>query len=50
MRDVLEANRVTVETRGGELVISWAGNRASVLMTGPAVSVFEGELELPRSA
>ena len=50
MRDVLEANPVTVETRGGELAISWAGNGASVLMTGPAVSVFEGELELPRPA
>ena len=38
--------RVTVTTRGGDLVISWAKEAAPVLMTGPAVSVFEGELSL----
>jgi diaminopimelate epimerase len=43
MRGVLE-RRVTVATRGGELVISWAGEGQPVLMTGPAVTVFEGEL------
>ena len=38
--------RVDVEARGGQLNIEWAGAGASVLMTGPAVTVFEGEIEL----
>jgi len=38
---------VRVATRGGELVIAWGGIDAPVLMTGPAVSVFEGEIDLP---
>ena len=37
---------VRVHTRGGELSISWAGEGQPVLMTGPAVTVFEGEIEL----
>jgi diaminopimelate epimerase len=37
---------VSVHTRGGDLVIEWAGPGHAVLMTGPAVTVFEGELEL----
>jgi diaminopimelate epimerase len=37
---------VRVETRGGELSIAWRGPGTSVLMTGPAVSVFEGSLDL----
>jgi diaminopimelate epimerase len=37
---------VKVATRGGDLSIAWAGNGASVMLTGPAVSVFEGEIEL----
>jgi diaminopimelate epimerase len=37
---------VTVATRGGDLGISWAGERAPVMMTGPAVAVFEGEMEI----
>jgi len=39
-------SRVTVSTRGGDLVIVWAGVGQPVLMTGPAVTVFEGEIEL----
>ena len=39
--------RVDVETRGGRLTIEWAGGDAPVLMTGPATTVFEGEIELP---
>jgi diaminopimelate epimerase len=39
--------RVDVETRGGPLTIEWAGGTAPVLMTGPAVTVFEGEMEIP---
>jgi diaminopimelate epimerase len=38
--------RVDVETRGGPLTIEWAGGEAPVFMTGPAVTVFEGEIEL----
>ena len=38
--------RVDVETRGGLLTIEWAGGDAPVLMTGPAVTVFEGEIEM----
>ncbi|MFJ2989022.1 diaminopimelate epimerase [Collimonas sp. NPDC087041] len=37
---------VKVQTHGGELSIAWAGNNQPVLMTGPAVSVFEGEIEI----
>jgi diaminopimelate epimerase len=38
--------RVDVRTRGGVLSIEWAGGQAPVMMTGPAVTVFEGEIEL----
>jgi diaminopimelate epimerase len=38
--------KVDVETRGGRLTIEWAGEGAPVLMTGPAETVFEGEIEL----
>ena len=38
---------VRVDTRGGELVIAWAGSGQPVFMTGPAVTVFAGEIELP---
>jgi diaminopimelate epimerase len=34
---------VRVRVRGGELVIAWAGDGRPVQMTGPAVTVFEGE-------
>ena len=37
---------VRVTARGGELSIAWAGMGTPVLMTGPAVSVFEGEIEI----
>ena len=37
---------VTVTTRGGDLGISWAGEGRPVLMTGPAATVFEGEMEI----
>jgi diaminopimelate epimerase len=38
---------VRVDTRGGALSIAWAGPNQPVLMTGPAVTVFEGEADLP---
>jgi diaminopimelate epimerase len=39
-------HEVEVATRGGRLSISWAGQGRPVLMTGPATTVFEGEIEL----
>jgi diaminopimelate epimerase len=38
--------RVTVSLPGGNLVIDWKGDGEPVWMTGPAVRVFEGEIEL----
>jgi len=40
------ARRVTVHARGGDLLIEWPADEHSVLMTGPAETVFEGEIEL----
>ena len=37
---------VRVDTRGGVLEIAWAGEAHPVSMTGPAQSVFEGEIEV----
>jgi len=40
--------RVDVHTRGGLLTIAWSGGaQDSVYMTGPATTVFEGQIELP---
>jgi diaminopimelate epimerase len=44
-RGLLESP-VRVETRGGELDIAWDGPGQPVLMTGPAVTVFQGEMEI----
>ena len=41
--------RVDVEMHGGTLSIAWAGGSAPVLMTGPATTVFRGEIDLPDS-
>ena len=38
--------RVTVHLTGGDLEIAWAGERQPVMMTGPAVTVFEGSIRL----
>jgi diaminopimelate epimerase len=38
---------VDVDTRGGRLTIQWAGPGHPVLMTGPAVTVFQGEIDVP---
>jgi diaminopimelate epimerase len=38
--------RVTVELAGGQLVISWQGQPATVLMTGHTTKVFEGSIDL----
>jgi diaminopimelate epimerase len=39
--------RVALQLRGGELVIEWEGEGRPVLMTGPAETVFKGEIEWP---
>ena len=39
--------RVDVETRGGLLTIEWQGLGQPVRMTGPAVTVFAGEIDIP---
>jgi len=44
-RGLLDA-QVRVTTRGGDLVIRWAGEGQSVMMTGPAVEVFSGVIAL----
>ena len=46
IRRGLLASPVKVQTRGGELSIAWAGGASSVMLTGPAVTVFEGEIEI----
>jgi diaminopimelate epimerase len=38
--------KVRITTRGGELSILWRGEGKPVMMTGPASTVFEGEIEL----
>ena len=47
-RGLLDA-RVLVSTRGGDLTIRWEGGDNPVWMTGPAVTVFEGEIEIDES-
>ena len=44
-RDLLDSP-VRVTTRGGDLTIAWGGPGRPVLMSGPAVTVFTGEIEL----
>jgi diaminopimelate epimerase len=44
-RGLLDAS-VTVHTRGGELTIQWAGEGRPVFLTGPAVRVFHGEIDI----
>jgi diaminopimelate epimerase len=42
--------QVNVQTRGGVLTIEWQdtpAHDAPVFMTGPATSVFEGQIEIP---
>ena len=39
---------VQVDTRGGRLTIAWSGaDTDSVFMTGPATTVFEGQIDIP---
>jgi len=41
----LTDGQVTVKLLGGELAIEWDRERNLIFMTGPAVTVFEGEIE-----
>ncbi len=47
LRGLLD-EKVEVRVRGGTLQIAWRGEGEPVLMTGPAVAVFEGEIDLER--
>ena len=38
---------VRVSARGGELSVAWDGGAAPVFLSGPAVTVYEGSIELP---
>jgi len=46
IRQGLLDSKVEVEARGGRLTVEWAGGNSTVLMTGPAQTVFEGDIEL----
>ena len=39
--------QVDVTTHGGRLTIAWNGGDSAVLLTGPAQTVYEGEIALP---
>lgn len=45
LTDKLDA-RVKVRVKGGEMFISWAGDDAAVIMTGPAETVYDGLVRL----
>lgn len=45
LRDLLD-DTVLVHLRGGDLVISWAGPGEPVWMTGPATTVFHGNIQI----
>lgn len=42
----LTEDTVTVKLLGGELLIEWDRKQNTVFMTGPAVTVFEGEIDI----
>jgi len=44
IRRGLLARDVTVQLAGGQLLVSWPDEQASVTMTGPATHVFDGEI------
>lgn len=46
IRQGLLESPVTVHLRGGDLRIEWSHDEASLLMTGPAVRVFDGRIAL----
>jgi len=42
----LTENRVTVEVLGGKILIEWNREENLIFMTGPAETIFEGEVEI----
>ena len=46
IRQGLLDSQVQVQTRGGVLTIEWQGAEHPVFMTGPATTVFSGEMEI----
>ncbi len=38
--------KIDAELRGGHLILEWSGEGQPVFMTGPAITVFEGKIEL----
>ncbi|MBB3048426.1 diaminopimelate epimerase [Litorivivens lipolytica] len=44
-RGLLDSN-ATAELNGGELILSWQGEGHPVIMTGPATTVFEGQVRI----
>ncbi len=49
IRQGLLDSRVQVDALGGTLQIGWLGEGHPVLMSGPATTVFRGEIELPET-
>ena len=47
VRSGLTDRRITVHLTGGDLEIEWNRENNCIYMTGPAVTVFEGEIEIP---
>ena len=47
VRNGLTGRTVTVHLTGGDLMIEWDQETDHIFMTGPAVSVFDGEITLP---
>ncbi len=45
-QQLLDQDTICVELLGGKLSINWSGRGHPVFMKGPAVSVFEGQIEL----
>jgi len=47
IRQGLLDSQVQVQTRGGVLTIEWQGAGQAVFMTGPATTVFQGDITIP---
>jgi len=45
-QNLLDNNDIHVELPGGKLIINWSGRGQPVFMTGPAETVFEGQIQL----
>lgn len=45
-QNIIDKKNICVELPGGKLDISWMGRGHPVFMKGPAISVFEGQIEL----